>query len=71
MLNEDELKDAIVLVYANKQDLPNSLGIDELTNRLKLQQLESRPWFIQATCATTGTGLYDGMDWLSYNLKHY
>ena len=25
--------------------------------------------FIQATCATSGDGLYEGLEWLSTNLK--
>ena len=25
-------------------------------------------WYIQATCATDGTGLYEGLDWLSDEL---
>jgi hypothetical protein len=26
MLNEDELRDALLLVFANKQDLPNAMN---------------------------------------------
>ena len=26
-------------------------------------------WYVQATCATQGTGLYDGLDWLSHELS--
>lgn len=25
-------------------------------------------WYIQATCATQGQGLYEGLDWLSNEL---
>ena len=69
MLNENELCNACVLVFANKQDLPNALSTSEMTERLGLHQLRSRQWFIQATCATTGDGLYEGLDWLSGVLK--
>lgn len=31
MLNEDELRDAILLVFANKQDLPQAMPAAELT----------------------------------------
>ena len=65
MLNEDELRNAVVLVFANKQDLPNALSTSEMTERLGLHQLRSRQWYIQAACATTGDGLYEGLDWLS------
>lgn len=26
-------------------------------------------WYMQATCATQGTGLYEGLDWLSNELS--
>uniref|UniRef100_A0A672GKM0 ADP-ribosylation factor 5 n=2 Tax=Salarias fasciatus TaxID=181472 RepID=A0A672GKM0_SALFA len=69
MLLEDELKDAILLVFANKQDLPNALSVSELTERFGLQNLRNKNWHIQSTCATQGTGLYEGLDWLSQKLS--
>lgn len=68
MLEEDELRDAVVLVFANKQDLPNAMSASELVEKLKLNQLR-RKWHIQATCATQGDGLYEGLDWLSKELE--
>jgi len=65
MLQEDELRDAVVLVFANKQDLPNAYSAAELTEKLGLTQMQGRQWYIQCTCATTGDGLYEGLDWLS------
>merc|ERR1711963_1117199 len=46
MLSEDEMRDAVLLAFANKQDLP--------------QAMRNRQWFIQSACATTGDGLYEG-----------
>ena len=57
MLREDKLRDATLLVFAKKQDLPNAMSVG------------SRKWYIQATCATTGDGLYEGLDWLSTALN--
>ncbi|XP_017769691.1 PREDICTED: ADP-ribosylation factor 2 [Nicrophorus vespilloides] len=68
MLQEDELRDAVLLVFANKQDLPNSMTAAELTDKLQLNQLRNRQWYMQATCATQGDGLYEGLDWLSNQL---
>ncbi|CAG4942361.1 ADP-ribosylation factor 2 [Papilio machaon] len=68
MLKEDELKDAVILVFANKQDMPNAMTAAELTNALNLNNLRNRRWYIQATCATQGQGLYEGLDWLSNEL---
>merc|ERR1711935_93779 len=69
MLAEDELRDAILLVFANKQDLPNAMTAAEITDKLNLHSLRNRNWYIQATCATNGEGLYEGLDWLSQSLK--
>ncbi|KAJ8272974.1 hypothetical protein GJAV_G00095710 [Gymnothorax javanicus] len=70
MLAEDELRDAALLVFANKQDLPNAMNAAEITEKLALHSLRHRTWFIQATCATSGDGLYEGLDWLSSRLKN-
>ncbi|KAK9670341.1 hypothetical protein RND81_13G195100 [Saponaria officinalis] len=69
MLNEDELRDATLLVFANKQDLPNAMSVAEITDKLGLNSLRNRRrWYIQAACATSGEGLYEGLDWLSSNI---
>ena len=65
MLVEDELKDALVLVLANKQDLPGAMTVTEVTEGLDMHSIKGREWFVQASCATTGDGLYEGLDWLS------
>nr|AMK48031.1 putative adp-ribosylation factor 2 [Lupinus angustifolius] len=70
MLNEDELRDAVLLVFANKQDLPNAMNAAEITDKLGLHSLRQRHWYIQSTCATSGEGLYEGLDWLSNNIAN-
>ncbi|CDO55095.1 similar to Saccharomyces cerevisiae YDL137W ARF2 ADP-ribosylation factor [Geotrichum candidum] len=69
IVNEDELHDALILVFANKQDLPNAMNAAEITEKLGLHSLRQRSWYIQSTCATSGEGLYEGLEWLSTNLK--
>lgn len=54
MLREEELKDVVILVLANKQDLPNAMSVAEITDKLGLHSLGARKWYIQSTCATTG-----------------
>eukprot|EP01105_Mastigella_eilhardi_P003436 TRINITY_DN1439_c0_g1_i3.p2 TRINITY_DN1439_c0_g1~~TRINITY_DN1439_c0_g1_i3.p2 ORF type:complete len:180 (+),score=84.16 TRINITY_DN1439_c0_g1_i3:39-578(+) len=65
MLSEDELRDAALLVFANKQDLPQAMSVAEVTDKLGLHNLRTRKWYMQAACATSGDGLYEGLDWLS------
>ena len=69
MLSEDELSGAAVLVLANKQDLPNAMKVQEVTERLGLNKLRNRQWFVQGCSAPTGDGLYEGLDWLSNTLS--
>lgn len=69
MLSEDELRDACLLVFANKQDLPNAMTTAEVTDKLGLHSLRQREWYIQGSCATTGEGLYEGLDWLASAVK--
>ena len=69
MLQADELRDTALLVLANKQDQPNVMSVSEITDKLELHSLGSRKWHIQATCATTGDGLYEGFEWLATALN--
>jgi ADP-ribosylation factor protein 1 len=66
LLNEDELRDAVLLVFANKQDLPDAMTAAEMTDKLGLHALrEPRQWHIQPACATINEGLPAGLEWLS------
>jgi len=56
--------------FAFGQDLPNAMNAAEITDKLGLHSLRNRNWYIQATCATSGDGLYEGLDWLSNQLKN-
>jgi ADP-ribosylation factor-like protein 1 len=64
MLNEDELKDAALLVFANKQDQPGAKGAGEISEALRLGELRDRNWTIMACSAFDGSGVNEGMDWL-------
>ena len=46
MLGEEELKDAVLLVFANKQDLPGAMNCPEMTDKLGLHTIRGRTWFI-------------------------
>ena len=69
MLSEDELRDAVLLVLSNKSDLPQAMSAAETADKLGLHSMRNRQWFIQATCATNGEGLYEGLDWLSNTIS--
>jgi len=64
VLNEDDTQGWPLLVFANKQDLSSAMSVVEITEKLKLHSLGKRNWHIQGSCASTGDGLYEGLDWL-------
>jgi len=65
MLSQDELANTVLLVFANKQDLPQAMSTAEIAQSLGLNDIRNRPWLIQASSATSGDGLYEGLDWMS------
>jgi len=67
-LAEEELKNIPLLVFANKQDLPNAMSIEEITDKLKLNSIKDREWNIQSACMVSGDGMYEGLDWLSQTI---
>lgn len=45
MLQEEELKDAVLLVFANKQDM-GVMSVAEISEKLGLHTLRGREWYI-------------------------
>ncbi|KMT01151.1 hypothetical protein BVRB_9g224030 isoform A [Beta vulgaris subsp. vulgaris] len=68
IISEDELCNAAVLVFANKQDLPNAMPVSEVAHKLGLHLLRHHTWHIQNASAISGLGLYQGLNWLYQNL---
>lgn len=69
MLAEEELKDACLLVLANKQDLPEALKPNEVAEGLNLASYSNFKWHVQGTVANNGDGIYEGLDWLSHTIQ--
>ncbi|EFC47492.1 predicted protein [Naegleria gruberi] len=58
----------MLVIWANKQDLPNAVvDVDELTKILQLNSIKQTS-YIQPCSAVRGTGLYEGLEWISNNL---
>ena len=65
--------------------MQNAMNAAEITDKLGLHSLRQRAWvsvflpvwvhrtdsvqYIQSTCATSGDGLYEGLEWLSNSLR--
>merc|ERR1712066_1006267 len=46
LMSEDALRDKPVLVFANKQDRPDAVTPEKLTEQLGLDGLRDRKWFV-------------------------
>ncbi|KAK9446414.1 ADP-ribosylation factor family-domain-containing protein [Limtongia smithiae] len=68
IISDREMRDCLLLVFANKQDLPDAMRPAEVTQALELERLAGRTWFVQPSTAKTGEGLVEGLSWLSANL---
>ncbi|RZF37871.1 hypothetical protein LSTR_LSTR007724 [Laodelphax striatellus] len=69
LMSEKELKDAALLILANKQDIAGAESIESITQQLALYKLCcGHSWNIQASDALSGDGLHDGLEWLSRQL---
>ncbi|XP_034496358.1 putative ADP-ribosylation factor-like protein 5C isoform X3 [Ailuropoda melanoleuca] len=64
MLAHEALQDASVLIFANKQDMKNSMTTVEISQFLTLSAIKDHPWHIQGCCAVTGEGLPAGLQWM-------
>lgn len=60
---------SVMRIHRLEQDLPNAMNAAEITDKLGLHSLRQRAWYIQAACATSGDGLYEGLEWVS-GLSH-
>ncbi|KAI1730663.1 ADP-ribosylation factor family domain-containing protein [Ditylenchus destructor] len=69
MLEEEELKSAILIILANKQDIPGCLSLAEVHKALGLDALRNRSFQIFKTSATKGEGLDESMEWLANALQ--
>eukprot|EP00976_Prorocentrum_cordatum_P091006 1188354-Prorocentrum_minimum.AAC.4 len=70
IVNDPLMRNSAILVMANKQDLPGVLSPSEICEAFDMHSLlRDRKWHVQGTVATSGDGLYEGLDWLSATLK--
>lgn len=72
ILKDREMRDCPLLIFANKQDLPDALSEAEIIEGLGVEGLterDHRPWQLQKSCAVEGSGLWDGLNWLVKCIK--
>ena len=70
LLYHNDLKDAVVLVLANKMDLPTARDPGDISELFALDEIRDHEWHLQGCCALTGEGLAEGLDWLTNKLNN-
>lgn len=69
LLDQNELSNVPILVFANKQDLIHAAEPDFIMEKLHLQNIRDRKWMIMACSAISKEGLEEGFDWIVDNIK--
>ncbi|EOD44242.1 ADP-ribosylation factor 6 [Neofusicoccum parvum] len=70
IIADREMKDARLLIFANKQDVSSAMRPDEVKNKLQLDKIaKDHKWKIEPSCATTGEGIFEGLAWLSEQIN--
>ena len=49
--------------------MPHAASATEITEALGLNKISDKQWYVQATCATSGDGLVEGLEWLAQRVK--
>lgn len=61
IMTDNEMKQALLLVFANKQDIQGSMSVHEVSKSLKLEDLKGTIFNVLPSCATTGDGIPQGL----------
>ncbi|KAF2643950.1 ARF/SAR superfamily [Massarina eburnea CBS 473.64] len=70
IIQDREMKDALLLVFANKQDMSGAMSPKDVSDKLQLEKIaKDHTWKVEPSCATTGEGIFEGLAWLSNNVK--
>jgi len=67
-LSDSNMVDALVLVFANKMDLPGALSGSAVAEAMSLNS-RRETWYIQPLSAVTSIGVTEGLEWLSQQVK--
>ena len=60
-----------VVVVANKQDLPGAMSSSEVADKLGLNEIRDRKWYVQGACAPSGEGIYEAMGEMARLVKEF
>lgn len=65
ILSEYALENIPLLIWANKQDLPNAMKVDEIKQKLKLNRMTHCEWNIVGCSIYDIEGIHEGLNWIT------
>jgi small GTP-binding protein len=68
LIKHPTLKNATILIFANKQDLKDAKSVSQLIQDYELDNIKDHIWHIEPCSAIKGEGLINGIKWLSDQL---
>lgn len=70
VISDKELSNCLLIILANKQDIPGAIKPKELIEKFNLYQLPGdHIWSVVPTIAIDGTGLVEMLNWISSHSK--
>ncbi|XP_064394327.1 uncharacterized protein LOC135341651 [Halichondria panicea] len=71
ILENDEMAGVPVVIMANKQDMPNACSTSDVAEKLGLNQVRDRKWYVHGTSALTGEGVLESVTELSKLVREF
>ncbi|ODV92614.1 hypothetical protein CANCADRAFT_1205 [Tortispora caseinolytica NRRL Y-17796] len=68
ILQDPEMANCVLLVFANKQDIEGALDAEQITEVLRLHSLTGHAWNVVPSIGTSGQGLTEGLSWLQHQV---
>jgi small GTP-binding protein len=70
LVNDENFQEKPILIFANKQDLPNAMDCNQLQDKLHLEKLNKNiKWHLQPASAVHNQGLHQGFEWLMNSIR--
>jgi len=60
-----------IMIFSNKQDVPGAITPPELIVMLHMHDYNKHSWYVQGTCATTGEGIWEGIEIFAGMIKDH
>lgn len=64
LIENEKLRDTIILVLVNKKDISGSLSKEQIIDLFEMKKIEFQQWNVQCVSAITGEGLFEAFWWL-------